>query len=185
MDRDLRKRLETFLLPYYQDLDGVSRMGDVERIAAIARRLYAPPSPADARSFELLLLFHRLGRWLEKVGNLTRVTLGVSGVSEQDLRATAASIRNLEHPHSAAECAVAAAVLLDGSGVRGLVEQFTRSRREGASMMDVMRQALADISVPAWLPPQAVEWLHARREARRELCRRLIEETSLDDLAAG
>ena len=29
---------------------------------------------------------------------------------------------------------------------------------------------------PEWLSPQAEEWLHARREARREVCRRLLEE---------
>src|SRR5687768_9853228 len=77
MNRDFRQRLETFLRPYYQDLDGASRFDDVERIAKTARRLYSPPSAEDERAFELLLLFHRLGPWLEKVGHLSRTLLGV------------------------------------------------------------------------------------------------------------
>lgn len=171
----------TFLLPYYQDLDGATRFDEVERIARLARRLYTP-APDDARAFELLLLFHRLGTWLEKVGNLSRTVLAVPGLGEHELRQTAASIRRLEAPVTDAERATAAAVLLDSAGVRGLVELFTRARREGNSLMDVLRASLADVAVPPWLPPHAEQWLHARREARRAVCRRLLEELELDDL---
>ena len=178
LDGELRQRLESFLRPFYQDLDGVSRFEEVERIAAIARRLY----PADDRAFELLLLFHRLGRWLEKVGNLSRTVLAVGGLSETELRRTAASIARLGEPVTEAERAVAAAILIDSAGVRGLTELFTRARREGSSLMDVLRAALSDVATPDWLPPQAEEWLHARREARREVCKRLLEELELADL---
>jgi hypothetical protein len=181
MDRDLRHRLETFLRPLYQDLDGASRMDEVERIAGIARRLYTPP-PGEARAFELLLLFHRLGKWLDKVGNVSRTVLGVTGLTEGELRRTAASIARLESPVSDAERAVAAAVLIDDAGVRGLTEHFTRARREGMSLMDVLRNALSDVAVPEWLPERAEEWLHQRREARRLTCRRLLEELQLEDL---
>lgn len=180
VDRELRQRLELFLRPYYQDLDGASRMPEVERIASIARRLHAPV-PSTERAFELLLLFHRLGRWLEKVGNLSRVTLGVSELDEAELRQTAASIRRLEDPVTPEECAVAAAVLIDGAGVRGLLEQFGHARREGNSTMDVVRAAMSDVAVPDWLPPGAEEWLHSRREARRDVCRRMLEELAGDD----
>jgi hypothetical protein len=180
-DRDLRQRLESFLRPLYQDLDGVSRFEDVERIAAIARLLYAPV-PEDERAFELLLLFHRLGRWLEKVGNLSRAVLAVGGLTETELRRTAASIARLRAPVSDAERSVTAAVLIDSAGIRGLTEHFTRARREGNSLMDVLRAALSEVAVPDWLPPRAEEWLHQRREARRETCRRLLEELQLDDL---
>lgn len=173
--------LESFLRPLYQDLDGVSRFEEVERIAAIARRLYAP-RPEDERAFELLLLFHRLGRWLEKIGNLSRTVLSVGGLTETELRRTAASIARLHAPVSDAERAVAAAMLIDNAGVRGLTEHFTRARREGSSLMDILRAALSDVAVPEWLPPRAEEWLHARREARRETCRRLLEELQLEDL---
>ena len=178
LDRDLRQRLESFLRPLYQDLDGVSRVEEVERIARIARMLY----PADDRAFELLLLFHRLGRWLEKVGNLTRTVLAVGGLTELELRRTAASIARLDEPVTETERAVAAAVLIDSAGVRGLTELFTRARREGSTLMDVLRAALSDVATPDWLPPQAEEWLHQRREARREVCKRLLEEFQLDDL---
>jgi hypothetical protein len=179
MDRDLRHRLETFLRPFYQDLDGASRFDDVERIAKIARRLHAPASEEE-RAFELLLLFHRLGTWLEKVGNLSRTLLGVSGLTDAELRQTAASIRRLDAPVSDAERAVAAAVLIDGAGVRGLTELFGRARREGNSLMDVLRVSLSDADVPEWLPSGAAEWLHKRREARREVCRKLLEEMALE-----
>lgn len=178
LDRDLRQRLESFLRPLYQDVDGVSRFDEVERIAAIARRLH----PSEERSFELLLLFHRLGRWLDKVGNLSRTVLAVGGLSEAELRRTAASIGRLREPVTEEERAVAAAVMIDSAGVRGLTELFTRARREGSSLMDVLRAALSDVSRPEWLPPQAEEWLHARREARREVCKRLLEELELADL---
>ena len=88
LDRDLRQRLESFLRPLYQDLDGASRFDEVVRIAAIARRLYDP----DDRAFELLLLFRGLGRWLDKVGNLSRTVLSVGGLTEAELRRTAASM---------------------------------------------------------------------------------------------
>jgi hypothetical protein len=181
MDRELRRRLETFLRPLYQDLDGASRMDEVERIGGIARRLHTP-SPDEERAFELLILFHRLGKWLEKVGNASRTALVVQGVTEGELRRTAASIARLHAPVSEAERAVAAAVLVDEAGVRGLTEHFTRARREGMSLMDVLRNALSDVSVPEWLPEGAEEWLHERREARRAVCRRLLEELQLEDL---
>jgi len=179
MDRDLRLRLETFLRPFYQDLDGASRFDDVERIARIAHKLYTP-AESDARAFELLLLFHRLGTWLEKVGNLSRTLLGVPGLTDTELRQTGAAIRRLEAPVTDAERAVAAAVLIDGAGVRGLTELFGRARREGNSLMDVLRASLSDVSVPDWLPTHAETWLHARREARREVCRRLLQEIAME-----
>jgi hypothetical protein len=179
MDRELRKRLETFLLPFYQDLDGASRFDEVERIGRIARKLHTPSR--DDRSFELLLLFHRLGTWLEKVGNLSRVLLGVPGLTETELRRTAASIRRLDAPVTEDERAVAAAILLDQAGIRGLAELLGRARREGNSLMDVLRASLSDINVPEWFPPHAEEWLHKRRESRREVCRKLLEEIAMED----
>lgn len=173
--------LETFLRPLYQDVDGASRADEIERIAKIARRLYQPASAEDDRALDLLLRFHRLGNWLEKVGNLSRTVLAVDGVSEGELRRTAVSIKRLDAPVSEAERAVAAAILIDGAGVRGLAEHFARARREGASQMDVLRGVLSDVFVPEWMPEKAEEWLHARREARREVCRRLLEELSLED----
>ena len=175
--------LETFLKPLYQDLDGVSRLDEVERIAKIARRLYTPNTNDEKRAFDLLLRFHRLGKWLDKMGNISRTLLAVNGLNEFELRQTAISIQRLDEPITDAERAVAAAVMIDVSGVRGLTELFTRARREGSSLMDVLRAALSDVAVPEWLSPRAEEWLHARREARREVCKRLLEELSLDDLA--
>lgn len=168
--------LRAFLAPLYQDLDGISRLEEIDRISAIARRLYEPD---DARAFELLLLFHGLGNWLEKVGNRSRTALA-TGISDSELRALSASIKRLDDPQSDAERAVAAAVLIDTGGVRGLAERFARARREGQSMMDVVRDVLADSWIPAWMPESGRAWLERRHEARREVCRRLLDEMTLD-----
>jgi hypothetical protein len=176
IDPALRSRLESFLRPLYQDLDGVSRFEEIERVASIARPLY----PEDDRAFELLLLFHGLGRWLEKVGNLSRAVL-TTGLSESELRATASSIRRLDEPSTDAERAVAAALLIDSAGVRGMAERLARSRREGSSVLDVVRNAVADVMEPAWLPPSAIPLLRSRRESRREMCRRILEELKSEE----
>lgn len=181
MDHALRQRLESFLRPLYQDLDGASRFDEIERVAAIARRLHVPANGDDLHAFELLLLFHGLGRWLEKVGNLSRAVL-TAGVSEGALRKTGASIRRLDEPSTDAERAVAAALLIDSAGVRGLAERLSRSRREGSSVLDVVRNALADATEPEWLPESSRPWLAIRRESRREVCRRILTEMALDDL---
>jgi hypothetical protein len=167
--------VRAFLAPLYQDLDGVSRFDEIDRIARIARRLHA----GDAH-FELLLLFHGLGNWLEKVGNLSRTILA-TGIGETELRAVAASIRRLDEPVSEAERAVAAARLIDAAGVHGLAMRFARARREGQSMMDVVRDVLAESWIPDWLPDAARPWLQRRYDARRETCRRLLAELELND----
>src|SRR5512141_753395 len=107
----LRDRLIIFLKPFYQDLDGTSHLDDVERIGTIARQVHG----RDDRDLELLVLFHILGTWLEKVGNISRTTLAVEAVTEAELRRTAASIRRLDAPVTDAEKSVAAAVLIDRS----------------------------------------------------------------------
>jgi hypothetical protein len=172
VDADLRARLESFLKPLYQDLDGVSRFEDVERIGAIAQTIYDSPD----RDFELLLLFHALGKWLDKVGNLTRTVLAVGGLDDAELRRTAASIRRLDAPVTDAERAVAAAVLIDRSGVRGLAQRFAAARREGHSVLDVVREALAESWVPEWVPAAARPMLEARLDARCLFCRAILDE---------
>ena len=165
--------LRAFLAPLYQDLDGVSRLEEIDRISSIARRLH------DG-DMELLLMFHGLGNWLEKVGNLSRTSL-TTGIPESDLRTVANSIRRLDDPQTDAERAVAAAVLIDSAGVRGLAERFARARREGQTMMDVVREVLAESWIPAWMPERGRAWLERRHEARREMCRRFLAEQALED----
>ncbi|MEA2336116.1 MAG: hypothetical protein QOE82_123, partial [Thermoanaerobaculia bacterium] len=121
-----------------------------------------------------------LGRWLEKVGNLSRAVL-TTGVTEGELRETAASIRRLDAPTTDAERALAAALLIDAAGVRGLAERLARSRREGNSVPDVIRNALADTVAPAWLPENARLWLTHRWDARRRFCDAVLGELRLSD----
>ena len=172
VDAELRARLESFLRPLYQDLDGVSRVEEMERIGTIARRIH----PTGDRDFELLLLFHGLGKWLDKVGNLTRTALAVGDLDESELRRTAVSIRRLAAPETGSERAVAAAVLIDESGVRGLAQRFASARREGHSVVDVVREALADSGIPDWIPAAARPMLEARLDARIAFCRAILDE---------
>ncbi len=172
MDAEVRSRLESFLKPLLQDVDGGSRAGEVERIARIARTIHGRDDP----DLDLLLLFHPLGRWLEKVGNLSRTLLAVGGLDEADLRRTAASIRRLEAPVTDVERSVAAAILIDRSGVHGLAQRFATARREGHTILDVVREALAESWVPEWVPATARPLLEERFEARRTFCGAILEE---------
>jgi hypothetical protein len=166
-----------FLRPLYQDLDGVSRFDAALRIGAIAKRL-TPPT----RELELLILFHPLGNWLDKVGNLSRVTLTVGDVTESELRRTAASIKRLDAPVTGAERAVAAAILLDSAGARGFAERLSRARREGSSIAEVCQEALRDEPPPEWLDARATAWLQTRRAARTRMAETVLAETELTDL---
>jgi hypothetical protein len=163
--------LEAFLLPLYQDLDGVSRADEVARVGRIARGL-APPS----RELELLIHFHVLGRWLDKVGNLSRTILAVRDVTEAELRRTSASIARLDAPESEVERAVVAARLIAGAGVRGLAERLARARREGMSVLDVARAARAEHDEPVWLSDEARAMLRERRQVRDQFCDAILAE---------
>ncbi|MEO8035236.1 MAG: hypothetical protein ABI837_12445 [Acidobacteriota bacterium] len=178
MEDLLRQKIEMFLRPQYLDLDGGTRFEDVQRIGRIARRL-TPPT----RDLELLILFHGLGTWLEKIGNLSRAVLTLSdALTEVELRRTSASIRRLDSPVTDSERAVAAAIIIDKAGVRGIAERLARSRREGVTPADVARASLLPMEVPAWLPLQAVLWINERQRMRQEMCQRILDEATLEDL---
>jgi hypothetical protein len=165
----MNETLIRFLRPLYQDLDGVSHFDEVERVARIARSLHSSDDP----SFERLLLFHRLGRWLDKVGNLSRAALA-TGISEADLRRTSASIARLDAPANDAERALAAAILIDTAGPRGLAERFAHARREGRSVIDMANAAMNENDVPEWMSEEARAMLAERRRKRDEFCEAVI-----------
>ena len=185
MNEATQADLDAFLRPLYQDLDGGSRMEDAERVAAIARQIYTTSSPGESRQLNLLLRFRAIGGWLNKMGNLSRTLLAVSELTEAELRATAESIRRLEEPQTEVERTVAGAMLIDGSGVRGLAERMARARREGLSVSDVVREVPVDAACPDWMPERGRAWLLIRQQARHELCRQIQEETALRDLPSG
>ena len=161
--------LLNFLRPLYQDLDGVSHFDEVERIGAIARAL----CDSDDPTFHQLILFHKLGRWLDKVGNLSRAALA-TGISEAELRKTVASIARLEAPQTEAERAVAAAIVIDASGPRGLAERFARARREGKSVVDIAKAAMQESDVSDWMSAEARAMVEERRRKRNEVCEAVI-----------
>ena len=164
--------LEEFLKPLYQEVDGVSRFDEIERVARLARTILGQ----ESRELDLLALFQGLGSWLDKVGNLSRTLLAVPELGESELRRTAASIQRLDAPQTNVERAVAAAMLIDRSGVHGLAQRFAAARREGHSITDVVREALADSWIPDWIPDNAKPMLEERLKRRREFCRLILEE---------
>lgn len=184
MDREQLQRAEAFVRPLYQDLDGVSRFADVQRISAIARRLYSPADENDELQFELLLLCQGLSAWLGRVGSLTRASLA-TGIEEARFRRVAETLRRLDEPDTPEAVALAAAIRIDGAGLRGLAALLASARREGRSMEEVAREELAAPSLPAWMPLRAREWYERRSVARRQFCRELQAETELSDLESG
>src|SRR5687767_11314082 len=119
MDASLRNRLESFVKPLYQDLDGISRFDEVERIGAIARHLFEAGNAQEELELELLILFHRLGGWLGRLGNASRVVLASGGaLPDEAIHRLIASLDRLERPESGPERAVAAAIAIEGGGIR-------------------------------------------------------------------
>ena len=65
--------------------------------------------------------------------------------------------------------------------MRGLTELFTRARREGNSLMDVLRAALSDVEEPEWLSPRRRSAARATRIAARA-SPQLLQELQMEDL---
>jgi hypothetical protein len=185
MDPELRQRLVQFVKPLYQDLDAVSHFEDVERVSSIARQLHTPATAEERLGFELLLVFHGLRGWLERVGNISRTALIVgSGLSETHLRQVLASLKRLDAPQTAEERALASALFVDQAGVRGLVSRLLHARREGTGPTELARELLASsVPLPEWLVPAARPWVIARWMNRRMVCEELLRESSVEDLA--
>lgn len=183
MDPALRQRVESFIQPLSQDLDGISRVGDILRLEEIARRLYRPESAEDEHHFTLLVLFSRLEKWLGRMGSISRAALAIgTGVSESDLRRVHESLGHLERPRTPAERAVASAQLIDAAGIGGLATRLAAARREGLTAREVAEEELGSpVPLPDWLDVSARDWIEGRDRARREVCHRLMDELTLED----
>lgn len=164
------EQLLAVLRPIYQDLDGVSREPQIERVAHLARRFTDP-----TRDLELVILLYPAARWLEKPRNLSRIAL-TGGVTEDELRRALTSIRRLPQPQTPEERAIASAILIDESGVRGFAESLARARREGRSIVEVARDAIAENTIPEWMSDEAAAMLEERLRLRREFCEALLRE---------
>lgn len=184
MDPALRARLEMFVKPLYQDLDGISRFDEVERIGSLARALREPGDSEDGLHFELLILFHRLGGWLSRMGNASRVVLGSGGLlSDESVRRLQGSLERLDAPETDAERAVAAAIAIDSAGLWGMVQRLVQARREGQTPLEQARQMASERpELPAWMDRRAAEWMDRRNESARRVARALVAESALEDL---
>lgn len=177
-DRQRRERVVAFVRPLLQDLDGHSRLPDVERVRTIAL-LLLPENDPDR---DLLLYLHLLGGWLKKPGNRSRAALALTGIaSESDLLRIESSIRRLESPVTPLERAVAAAILIDRAGIRGLVQQIAYSRREGLTIDEAIASSSELDAPPEWMPAAALEWFMRRLMARKQLVESFRIESELRD----
>lgn len=182
MDPTVRVKTEAFIQPLYQDLDGVSRFRDVERIERIARKLFTAGTAAEEHHFTLMILFHGLARWLNKVGSISRASLIIGdGVSESDLRQVSESLRRLDAPVSPAERAIAAATLIDDAGARGLALRMSHARREGSSADEIAREEADAVPRPSWLDERSLAWIDRRDAARKLACAMILAELDLED----
>lgn len=184
MDPALRGRLEALVRPLYQDLDGISRFDDVARLETLARALHEGSAGVE---LELLALFHRLGGWLARPGNVANVAQATGGLLPQStLEATASSLQRLRDPETEDERAIASAIEIEEAGIRGTLRKLLQARREGRSHFDTAREiAVADEKVPSWMSAQAGAMLRQRTEKGKKLCRDLLEEAELRDLGLG
>lgn len=178
--KHLAPSLISFVRPLYQDLDGRSRFEDTERVASIARLLHTPSSESERREMELLLVFEGLGDWLKKLGNVSRTLLALGDVLHPgELRKVTESLARLELPQSSSEIALAAARIIDGSGVRALVQRTSVARREGSTpdsvVMEVAEEAMV---VPDWMPAKAKAMVSERFAKRLDVCRAILAERS-------
>ncbi len=129
-----------------------------------------------------MILFHGLDRWLTKVGSISRASLIIGeGVGEGDLRQVSESLRRLDAPVTGAERALAAAILIDEAGVRGLAVRFSHARREGASLDEIAREEMDGPSRPLWLDARSLRWLGHRDAARKQVCAMVLAEVELED----
>jgi len=175
------ENLLRFVRPLLQDLDGHSRLPEVERVARIATRILdSQDSPAER---DLLFYLHPLGSWLKKTGNRSRALLSLQGVaSAEELFRVESSITRLDHPVSELETALASALIIDRAGVRGAVQQLASARREGLTIDEAV-QKLSDVEpIPLWMSEKALTCLRGRLKARAAFVESVQRETALQDI---
>lgn len=176
-----REAIVRFVRPLLQDLDGQSRLPEVERVARIASRL--TDDLDEMKNRDLLFYLHPLGSWLRKPGNRSRALLALSGiVSDKELFRVENSISRLEAPQTISEIALASAMLIDRAGVRGAVQQLASARREGLTIDEAVQKLLEDEPAPSWMPENALELWNQRRKARAGFIHSFQNETELRDM---
>ena len=183
MDEKTIEKVTAFVRPLYQDLDGASRLDQIDRIAAIARLFHRPETEDGETHFELLLRFQGLQKWLEKIGNFSRTTLALRGVvKEEAIGEVLRSLRRAETPESPAERALAAARLIEESGAHGLALRLSSARREGSSIAELARDVLAnETTPPEWMSHEARSLLATRRARAKQFCEEVLSELDNED----
>ncbi|MFN2441441.1 MAG: hypothetical protein ABR517_02035 [Thermoanaerobaculia bacterium] len=178
----MKEHLVSLVEPLYDNPEAGTGFDEVERIEVLARRLYEP-SAEESQLFELLILFHRLGRWMAHPGNAAIIGRASGGLlAETMVEQLAKSLNRLEAPETNLERVVASAVAIEAAGVRGFFNRAANARRSGRTVEGV---AVSEIespgATPAWMSPEAATMLTARRGRARAAASALLEELELSD----
>jgi hypothetical protein len=183
MDPALKEHLVRLVGPLYDNPEAGTAFDEVERIEILARRL-REPSPEESQLFELMVLFHRLGRWVSHPGNseiIARTSGGLLAAATIDRLIE--SLRRLDAPETALERLVASAVAIEAAGVRGFMNRAANAYRSGRTAEEVAIEEIDSPSeTPEWMSQDAAIMLSARRARARAAARALLEELRLSDV---
>ena len=182
MERDARAIILQFVRPLLQELDGHSRLPELERVRTIAERLLTEERGDDRLDRELFFHLYPLRAWLRKSGNRSRMTLALREVAtEQQLIDVERSIGRIEDPQTPLEIALASALRIDEAGLRGSAQQISFSRREGLSLDEAITRLSESEETPAWMTARARDWLNVRKHSRALFVSQVRAELDLDD----
>jgi hypothetical protein len=182
MNPALKEHLVSLVGPLYDNPEAGTAFDEVERIEILARRL-REPTPEESQLFELMVLFHRLGRWIAHPGNsemIGRVSGGLlTGAMIDQLTE---SLRRLDAPETDMEKLVASAVAIEAAGVRGFLNRAANAYRTGRTVEEVAIEEIESPGeAPRWMSQDAATMLSARRARARAAARALLEELQLSD----
>jgi hypothetical protein len=182
MNPALKEHLVSLVEPLYDNPEAGTAFDEVERIEVLARRL-REPAPEESELFELMVLFHRLGRWVAHPGNSEIIGRASGGLlTEGMIDRLAESLRRLDRPETDLEKLVASAVAIEAAGVRGFLNRAANAYRSGRTVEEVAIEEVGSLGeAPGWMSQDAATMLAARKTRARAAAQALLEELHLSD----
>lgn len=183
MNPALKEHLVSLVGPLYDNPEAGTAFDEVERIEILARRL-REPTPEESQLFELMVLFHRLGRWIAHSGNSEMIVRASGGLlTAAMIHQLTGSLRRLDAPETDLEKLVASAVAIEAAGVRGFLNRAANAYRSGRTVEEVAIEEIENLGeTPGWMSQDAATMLSARRARARAAARALLEELQLSDV---
>lgn len=182
MNPVLKEHLVSLIGPLYDNPEAGTAFDEVERIEILARRL-REPAPEESQLFELMVLFHRLGRWIAHPGNSEMIGRASGGLlTASMIDQLTESVRRLEAPETDLEKLVASAIAIEAAGIRGFLNRAANAYRNDRTVEEVAIEEIESPgAIPGWMSPDAATMLSARRARARAAARALLEELQLSD----